>query len=450
VSTDFYSLFARDPEPKRELASVTPLDPERGSRYAIKALRSECENVASAPEGTRNHALNRAAFSIAQLVAGGYLGDDDARNALRDAARSAGLTDHEIEATIGSGFRSGQQTPRVVEDKPLEAPAVTTLADQAAAEGVDVSQVIRDKFPVIDWHTLWNTEDEDEEWIVEPLLPARRLVALFSAPKVGKSLLMLEIAAAVAAGTPVLGVTPDRPRRVLYVDFENDPRGDVRTRLKAMGLGPDDLTNLQYLSYPTLAKLDTPTGAAELLAIVEEYECELVVIDTISRAVGGEENENDTWLAFYRNTGLALKQAKVACIRLDHTGKDHDKGMRGGSAKYGDVDAVWKLSRVDDGDTYKLECTDHRMPIDEPMLVIHRDQEPLTHRVSGMGRPALTDARVAELVKTLDELDVDPTLGRDKVRDILKEYNVKAENASIGKAQETRRLRLPRGFEVGS
>lgn len=446
MSDDFYSLFAKN-EPARDLTNVTPLDPDRASRYGRKALQSECENLSAAPEGTRNHALNRAAFSISQLVAAGHVNEDDARTALRQAARAAGLPDHEIDGTLASGFKAGVQQPRVVEDKPLDTPAVTTLADQAEAEGVDLSTVIRDKFPILDWHTLWNTEDEDEEWIVEPLLPARRLVALFSAPKVGKSLLMLEIAAAVARGTEVLGATPDRPRRVLYVDFENDPRGDIRTRLKAMGLGPQDLDNLKYLSYPTLAKLDTATGAAELLAIVEEYECEVVVIDTISRAVGGEENENDTWLAFYRNTGLTLKQAKVACIRLDHTGKDHDKGMRGGSAKYGDVDAVWKLSRVDDGDTYKLECTDHRMPIDEPTLVIHRDQEPLTHRISGMGRRALSDAKVEALVGILDDADVDPRMPRRQVQDELKDfglhYGVDVWNAAI----KQRRLRLPQTLE---
>ena len=56
-----------------------------------------------------------------------------------------------------------------------------------------------------------------------------------------------------------------RPRRVLYVDFENDPRGDIRARLDAMEIGPDQLTNLCYLSYPSLAKLDTPTVAVDLV-----------------------------------------------------------------------------------------------------------------------------------------------------------------------------------------
>src|SRR6185369_5973575 len=139
---------------------------------------------------------------------------------------------------------------------------------------------------------------------------------------------------------------PDRARRVLYVDFENDPKGDLRPRLEDMGFGPDDLDNLAYLSFPPLGPLDTAVGAAELVAIVEAQGAEVVVIDTVSRAIRGEENENDTWLNFYRHTGKALKARGVAMLRLDHTGKDETKGQRGGSAKSGDVDMVWRMSKV--------------------------------------------------------------------------------------------------------
>jgi hypothetical protein len=219
-----------------------------------------------------------------------------------------------------------------------------------------------ERFPRIDWAALWN-EPEDEDWILEPLIPARRAVALYSAPKLGKSLLMLEVAAAVARGVPVLGVTPEQGP-VLYVDFENDPRGDVRRRLRTMGLGPADLDGLHYLSFPSMAAFDSPQGGAELLARAVEAGACLVVIDTVSRTIAGEENSNDTWVAFYRNTGLKLKEAGIAYVRLDHSGKDDTKGMRGGSAKSGDVDAVWQLTKPGTED-FLLFCEAARMNIPE-------------------------------------------------------------------------------------
>ena len=294
------------------------------------------------------------------------------------------------------------------------------------------------QFPAQDWHQLW-ADDSPEEWIVEPILPARRLVALYSPPKVGKSLLLLEIAANVARGTDVLGVTPDRPRSVLYVDFENDPKGDIRPRLQAMGFGPDDLGNLHYLSFPTMAGLDSPVGGSQLMAAVEHYSAEVVVIDTVSRAVQGEENENDTWLGFYRNTGLALKQAGVAMIRLDHTGKDETRGQRGGSAKSGDVDAVWRLERKAES-TFRLTCEANRMPVAEKEIVVTRMSDPhLRHKVEGAGWMAEADAVVAEIIAAADAAGLPQDAGRDRLRKAAQEAGIKAGNARFEEAARRRK-----------
>ena len=91
------------------------------------------------------------------------------------------------------------------------------------AEQADETNIVLRLLPRLDWHALWGDEEE-EEWLLYPLIPARRLIALFSAAKVGKSLLMLEIAAALSSGRKVLGHDPGRRIRVLYIDFENDPR----------------------------------------------------------------------------------------------------------------------------------------------------------------------------------------------------------------------------------
>lgn len=255
------------------------------------------------------------------------------------------------------------------------------------------AQYVLSSLPALDWHQLWADESE-EEWIAYPLLPARRLVALYSAPKVGKSLLLLELAAGMASGRELLGNPAGPPRVVLYVDFENDPKADIRERLENMGYGPDDLGNLKLLSFPTMAALDSEKGSLELMAAVHVYGAEVVVIDTVSRAIAGDENENDTWLDFYRHTGLKLKQAGVALVRLDHAGKDETKGQRGGSAKSGDVDAVWRMSRVSD-DLYDLVCEANRMPIDPESrhLTLERvDDDVLRHVVKGDKMRARRDA----------------------------------------------------------
>jgi hypothetical protein len=219
----------------------------------------------------------------------------------------------------------------------------------------------------------------------------------------------------------VLGQPPkDDPVRVLYVDFENDPRGDIRQRLKAMGYGPDDLDQLRYYSFPTLAALDSHKGGIELLAVIRREQTALVIIDTVSRAVDGEENSNDTWLNFSRETGLPLKREGVACIRLDHTGKDTAKGQRGGSAKSGDVDSVWHLTQLGT-DLLSLRCEGTRQLLPIDALTLRRRINPLRHELTGPVTPATAAAdQLAECMGWLDDLGLPPTAGRPTCRTALK------------------------------
>ncbi len=83
-------------------------------RYAQTALDAECGRVARAPEGSRNHALNRAAFSLGQLVGGGALDAAEVVAALLEVATRAGLGGVEAERTIASGLAKGRAQPRHV------------------------------------------------------------------------------------------------------------------------------------------------------------------------------------------------------------------------------------------------------------------------------------------------------------------------------------------------
>ena len=80
--------------------------------WARAALEDEVAAVRSSAEGSRNHTLNRAAFALGQLVAAGYLGEQDVAAQLAAAATAAGLGDREIRVTLASGLRAGAEHPR--------------------------------------------------------------------------------------------------------------------------------------------------------------------------------------------------------------------------------------------------------------------------------------------------------------------------------------------------
>jgi hypothetical protein len=97
------------PRPRRVHA---PARSSHASRYAAAALLAEARAVMTAAPGTRNDTLNRAAFSLGQLVGAGLLDRDAVEAGLADAAHLAGLGEREVAGTIRSGLEAGLLRPR--------------------------------------------------------------------------------------------------------------------------------------------------------------------------------------------------------------------------------------------------------------------------------------------------------------------------------------------------
>ena len=257
---------------------------------------------------------------------------------------------------------------------------------------------------LLNLHELFNKPPYTPKWLAYPFLEEGRLVSLYGPAKVGKSLFALELAASIASGRDFLGF-PTKKSRVLYIDYENHPYSDIRPRLEAMGFKPDELTNLFYLSLPDLQALDSPAGGKKLHDMVKNHEIELVIVDTISRAIDGKENENDTWLEFYKHTGKILKRDGITFLRLDHTGKDTSKGPRGGSAKEGDVDASWSITKKNG--KILLKCEQERMPVEHHELIISVEKSPfLCHKLEDSKSFESDEQRINKFAKDLDDIDL--------------------------------------------
>ena len=91
---------------------LPPADRAQGRAYALAALRAETQRVAAARPGSRNDTLNRAAFSLGQLVAAGLLPPVPVITGLISAATRAGLSEKEAAGTVRSGMAGGARKPR--------------------------------------------------------------------------------------------------------------------------------------------------------------------------------------------------------------------------------------------------------------------------------------------------------------------------------------------------
>ncbi len=109
-------LQPADDAPVLRSAPVKLAAPGSSTPYGLAALTGELEELRSAPVGTRNHTLNRCAFRLGRLVAGGELSEAEAVATLRREATGRGLTLREVERTITSGLTAGRHLPRCSPD----------------------------------------------------------------------------------------------------------------------------------------------------------------------------------------------------------------------------------------------------------------------------------------------------------------------------------------------
>ncbi len=108
-----------------------------GTPYGLAAKREEVAKLRNATEGTRNDTLNRVAFSLYSLCAGGELDEASVTAELEASADSIGLDSREVMATLKSARDAGYASPR-------QAPK----ADMHGAEGKMESTIPDEPMPL--------------------------------------------------------------------------------------------------------------------------------------------------------------------------------------------------------------------------------------------------------------------------------------------------------------
>lgn len=259
--------------------------------------------------------------------------------------------------------------------------AKTALAELTKDDPKKLAEIAeRFSGTLINWRDFWSGDRPQPEWLCEPFLQRGQQITLYSEPKAGKTLLTWDLCAGMSLGLPTLGRAEagTGPLSILYIDKENT-EDDVYLKFQDMGYKDNVLENFHYYMFPDLAFLDSREGGMELYALAQYHHADLVVVDTVSRVVEGEENSNDTFHNFYKYSGLKLKAAGTALMRLDHSGKDVSKGMRGASSKTSDVDAVWQLDCPPGSDLLTLRRTHARRKVGASEVEIERRDDPLRH-----------------------------------------------------------------------
>lgn len=170
------------------------------------------------------------------------------------------------------------------------------------------------------------------EHLLTPWLRQGESAMVWAATGLGKTMLTLSMALAIAGGGEFLGWNNATPRRVLVMDGEMHAE-DLKDRLMMLmptvnGLDREAAAGNLHLiarqfqgpdvSFPDIAK---PEGQTEVLRQIRSHEAELVILDNFATLAEVQDENEASAMTPVLTFLLRLKQAGVACILVHHSGK---------------------------------------------------------------------------------------------------------------------------------
>lgn len=184
-------------------------------------------------------------------------------------------------------------------------------------------------------------------WMVQGVLPASGFAAVYGPSGSGKSFLVLDLCAAIAAGADWFGRRA-HAGPVTYVCLEGEAGLSKRARAWNAHRGMPLSDRLHFVTQPL--DLRQPEDIADLCAAVLAVGGQdgLLVIDTLNRAAPGtDENSSVDMGHLIEACKEAQRQLGGVVLLVHHTGKDGTKGLRGHSSLYAALDAAIEVSRTD-------------------------------------------------------------------------------------------------------
>jgi putative DNA primase/helicase len=325
--------------------------------YGKAALDEEISNVALAAEGTRNDSLNRAAFALGQLVAGGEVDQSDAWRSLQAAADSAGLPTVEAGKTIRSGFQAGLEDPRKAPESDRFTAAQIAKSLSVPLRLVDGGDPLAEAEAERDSWVPVNLNDLPETPPVKPDLGDTHLVYpgkrhVFSGPPESAKTLAAYCILIQVARTGGMGI---------LIDFEMGGY-DARKRLHELGASREEIDRILYI------EPEVPANAERIRRLVA-FNPQLIVIDASAGVYSLEGLDDNKRLDVEKVSTLYVKafwRNSIASILIDHVVKDNESRGRyaigserklGGADVHLGFDVVVPISR---GTAGKYKITTHK------------------------------------------------------------------------------------------
>lgn len=319
---------------------------EDGTPYGLAALEREMGRLIAAPEGERNNALNKAAFAMAQLAAGGEISRKRVFHDLATVAPRLGLSVAEAKATIESGWKAGMQVPRQARLK-AEALNVETFGlpssparamsgeQRPESEAISITEGLSDAEAEGRFWLDWNIEEPELPFLCHPILPENAYVLVYGATEASKSMAWLGI----------LTEGSHKGVRSSFYSLENPAQVD-RGRLRRWRPDP---ANFRLTNEPI--DFNDPRQIAALIKRELDWGdgrgSDVLLFDTYSHAFNSRsEDGNAKAIEFARRVRYVMHEVGCSVIVIDHTGYAQEDEPRDASAKRQQVDMAVLMKKA--------------------------------------------------------------------------------------------------------
>lgn len=198
---------------------------------------------------------------------------------------------------------------------------------------------------------------------------------LFGPSGSGKSFLTLDMAVHLAAGRDWAGFKCKQKMAVLYICTESGSSFGKRAEAARTRIGVKAGASLQecpFAYYPAHVDLLNNKDHIKLiqklvtdLEAQSGYKCGLVIVDTLSAAFGGGNENSEDMTKFVNNMAEIKFSKKVAVLVVHHTGKDESAGARGHSSLKGNIDTEIQVRSEKRGEKYYRSFSSTKQKDDE-------------------------------------------------------------------------------------
>jgi len=243
----------------------------------------------------------------------------------------------------------------------------TDFNDLHTLQGIEAvkEQIERVALPAIEKLAFEFTRADSLElteikWVVDDYIEADSLAQVFGDPGGGKSFVAIDLACCVATGKPWHGHDV-KQGSVFYIAGEG--HNGLARRLKAWQIGNGtSLAGVPLYKSHRAAQLYDATEAAVVAESIKQLSAEancipsMIVIDTLARNHGGDENSTQDMNAFIQHLDVYLRQPWRCCVMVVHHSGVADKDRsRGSTALKGALDAEYKCQLDSNSKTIAFE-----------------------------------------------------------------------------------------------